>query len=99
MTQNASSDQLISWRLGIEQFVSESVGHHCNRHNQALEQDSVNMQEERVRLEQETHTLTQRMEALMHDKFEHTTSSFDAETPIEKVLNVMHAFITQVQFH
>ncbi|KAL0037875.1 hypothetical protein WJX79_003284 [Trebouxia sp. C0005] len=65
------------------------------RHNQALEQDSIDMQEERVRLEKETLTLTQRMEVLMHDKFEHTTSNFDAETPIEKVLNVLQAFITQ----
>jgi len=69
------------------------------RHNQALEQRLVDMQEERVRLEQETLTLTERMEVLMHDKFEHTSSSFDAETPIEKVLNMLHAFITQVQFH
>jgi len=81
------------------QLISDSIGYCCYRHNQALEQRSVDMQEERVRLEQETHTLTERMEVLMHDKFEHTSSSFDAETPIEKVLNMLHAFITQVHFH
>ena len=68
----------------------------CDRQNQSLEQDSAAMQEEQARLEQEAHSLTQHMEALMHDKFELSASGFDAETPIEKVLNLMHAFITQV---
>ena len=67
------------------------------RHNQALEQDSAAMQEEQARLTQEAHNLSQRMEALMHDKFELHDSKFDAETPIDKVLNVMQAFITQVR--
>lgn len=68
----------------------------AHRHNQALEQDSEAMQEEKNRLQAQSFTLTQRMEALLHDKFEHSTSSFDAETPIEKILNLMQAFITQV---
>ena len=54
------------------------------------------MQEEKIRLEQEAQALTQRMEDLMHDNFQRVPIQFDAETPIDKVLNVMQAFITQV---
>ena len=54
------------------------------------------MQEEQARLEQETHNLTHHVEVLMHDKFEPSTMGFDAEPPIEKMLNMLRAFISQV---
>lgn len=69
----------------------------CNRHNQALEQHSVDMQEGRVS--------RRRSRSQSAWRFSCMTSS---STPlpalmrrrlIEKVLNMLHAFITQVHFH
>ena len=67
------------------------------RHNQALEQDSVCMQAEKLRLEQEAHKLSQTLSAVMNDKFEIHRTEFDADTPIDKVLNMMHELITKVR--
>ena len=67
------------------------------RHNQALEQDTVCMQAEKLRLEHEAHTLSQTLNAVMNDKFEIHRTEFDAETPIDKVLNMMHDLITKVR--
>ncbi len=58
-----------------------------------MEQDSADMQQERLRLELEAKALAQRLDAVMHDKFEHQSSGFDADTPIDKTLNFLHAFI------
>ncbi|DBB03659.1 hypothetical protein WJX82_000931 [Trebouxia sp. C0006] len=63
------------------------------KQNQVLEQDSADMQQERLRLELEAKALAQRLDAVMHDKFEHQSSGFDADTPIDKTLNFLHAFI------
>ena len=82
----------------ISNYLSSATADNTSVHrqNQTLEQDSVAMLEEKARLESEANALTQHMKALMHDKFEHVPSQFDAETPIDKVLNMMQAFITQV---
>ena len=63
------------------------------RHNQELEQDSADMQQEKARLKSEAEALAQRLDAVMHDKFKHQTSGFDADTPIDKTLNFLHSFI------
>ena len=54
------------------------------------------MLEDKARLEDEASALTQHMTALMHDKFEHVPSQFDAETPIDKVMRMLEGFVTQV---
>ena len=53
------------------------------RHNQELEQDTLNAEEE----------LSQRLDAIMKDKFSARSSAFDAETPIDKTLNLLSGFI------
>ena len=62
------------------------------RHNQELEQDSAAMSEEKERLRQEADSLAERLEAVMHDKF-NPRQSFDADTPIDKTLNFLQSFI------
>lgn len=69
-----------------------------HRHNQALEQDSLAMQEEKLRLEREAEDLSKRLAAVMTAKYEPHSTEFDAETPIDKVLNVMHSYIDKVGF-
>ncbi|DBA80660.1 TPA: hypothetical protein ACH3X1_007904 [Trebouxia sp. C0004] len=63
------------------------------KQNQALEQDSADLHQDRVRLELEAQALAQRLDAVMHDKFGPQSSGFDADTPIDKTLNFLHAFI------
>ena len=55
------------------------------------------MQAEKLRLEQEAHMLSQTLSAVMNDKFEVHRTEFDADTPIDKVLNMMHGLITKVR--
>ena len=55
------------------------------------------MQAEKLKLEQEAHKLSQTLNAVMNDKFEIHRTEFDAETPIDKVLNMMHELITKVR--
>ena len=64
-----------------------------HRQNQSLEQDSAAMHQDRLRLEHEAEVLAQRLDAVMHDKFERQSSGFDADTPIDKTLNFLHTFI------
>ncbi len=52
------------------------------------------MQQDKLRLEHEAQELAQRLDAVMHDKFEHKSSGFDADTPIDKTLNFLHDFIS-----
>ena len=66
------------------------------RQNQALEQDSAAMSQEKERLQQEADSLAQRLEAVMHDKFNSRTS-FDADTPIDKTLSFLQSFIAVSQ--
>lgn len=67
------------------------------RHNQALEQDSLTLQEEKLRLEREAEALSKRLAVVMTAKYEPHSTEFDAETPIDKVLNVMHSYIDKVR--
>ena len=66
------------------------------RHNQALEQDSATIRDDRERLEQQAEALSQRLAAVMAAKDPMHGTEFDAETPIDKVLNVMHSYIVKV---
>lgn len=50
------------------------------------------MSEEKERLRQEADSLAQRLEAVMHDKF-NSRASFDADTPIDKTLHFLQSFI------
>ncbi|DBA80240.1 TPA: putative 3',5'-cyclic phosphodiesterase pde-3 [Trebouxia sp. C0005] len=69
------------------------------RANQDLEQNRIQMerqtaaiQREKDALQQEARSLAQRLEAVIHDKFI-PKSHIDADTPIDKTLNFLHAFI------
>lgn len=64
-----------------------------HRHNQELEQDSVALHEEQLRLQQETQALAQRLECILHDKFQHRQLGFDSETPIDKTLTFLQGVI------
>lgn len=65
------------------------------RQNQALEQDSLTMFEERTQLQNQADTLSERLEAVLHDKFApRSGSSFDADTPIDKTLNMLQSIIS-----
>ena len=55
------------------------------------------MQADKLRLEQEALNLSKTLSAVMNDKFEIHCTEFDAETPIDKVLNMMHGLITKVR--
>ena len=66
------------------------------RHNQALEQDSLAMHEEKLRLENEADMLAKRLAAIMKDKQAPHSNDFDAETPIDKVLNVLQSYVEKV---
>ena len=61
------------------------------RQNQELERYSASMLEDKLRLQQEADMLTQRLEAVLHDKFER--KSFDADTPIDKTLAYLQCVI------
>ncbi|DBA93554.1 TPA: putative 3',5'-cyclic phosphodiesterase pde-3 [Trebouxia sp. C0006] len=69
------------------------------RANQDLEQNRIQLerqtaaiQREKDALQQEARNLAQRLEAIIHDKFI-PKSHIDADTPIDKTLNFLHAFI------
>ena len=58
-----------------------------------MEQDSAALQQDKQRLESQAAELAQRLDAIMHDKFEHQSAGFDADTPIDKTLNLLHSII------
>ena len=71
----------------------------CDRENQDLEQNRIQMeqqtaaiQREKDALQQSTLDLAQRLEAVIHDKFM-PKSHINADTPIDKTLNFLHAFV------
>jgi len=66
----------------------------CCRQNQELERYSASMLEDKLRLQEQADSLSQRLEAVLHDKFER--KSFDAATPIDKTLAYLQSVI-QVQ--
>ena len=63
------------------------------RKNQEMEQDSATLQQDKERLETEAAELAKRLDAVMRDKFVHQPSGFDADTPIDKTLNLLHGII------
>ncbi|MCJ1368728.1 hypothetical protein MMC16_007873 [Acarospora aff. strigata] len=69
------------------------------RENQDLEQNRIQMEmqtaaikKEKEAFQQEALDLAQRLEAVIHDKFI-PKSHIDADTPIDKTLNFLHAFV------
>lgn len=79
--------------LGYIQVPFLSRSRCCCRQNQELEQDTLEVEEEKAQLQKETERLTQRLDAIMKDKFSFKSSTFDAETPIDKTLNFLSDFI------
>ena len=65
----------------------------CCRQNQELEQDTLDAEEEKFRLQLTADRLTQRLDAIMKDKFSFKCSAFDADTPIDKTLNFLSDYI------
>lgn len=63
------------------------------RQNQQLEQDSVALHEQHLRLQQEAEGLAERLEVVLHDKFGHRHSGFDSDTPIDKTLNFLEGIV------
>ncbi len=61
------------------------------RQNQELERYSASMLEDKLRLQEQADSLSQRLEAVLHDKFER--KSFDADTPIDKTLAYLESVI------
>ncbi len=49
------------------------------------------MLEDKLRLQEQADSLSQRLEAVLHDKFVRKT--FDADTPIDKTLAYLHSVI------
>ena len=63
------------------------------RHNQQLEQDTLDAEEAKLRLQKTADNLSQRLDAIMKDKFSAKSSAFDADTPIDKTLNFLSDYI------
>ena len=63
------------------------------RQNQELQQDSLAMHEQQLRLQEEAQGLAQRLEVVLHDKFQHHHNSFDSDTPIDKTLTLLEGVI------
>ncbi|DBA83083.1 TPA: hypothetical protein ACH3X2_006613 [Trebouxia sp. C0005] len=61
------------------------------RQNQELERYSAAMLEDKLRLQEQADSLSQRLEAVLHEKYERTT--FDADTPIDKTLAYLESVI------
>ena len=59
-----------------------------------MEQDSIAMHEQQIRLQEEADGLAQRLEVILHDKFSHRHSGFDSDTPIDKTLNFLQGCIS-----
>lgn len=55
------------------------------------------MRDHTERLKHEAEALSQRLAAVMTAKYRPHGTDFDAETPIDKVLNVMHSYIDKVR--
>ncbi|DBB14759.1 TPA: hypothetical protein ACH3X3_004373 [Trebouxia sp. C0006] len=63
------------------------------KQNQELEQDSFALHEQQLRLQEEAQSLTQRLEVILHDKFQHRKHGFDSDTPIDKTLTFLQGVI------
>lgn len=63
------------------------------RQNQELEQGTFEAEEEKLRLQMTADRLTERLDAIMKDRFSFKSSAFDADTPIDKTLNFLSDYI------
>lgn len=63
------------------------------RHNQELEQDALATEQEKAKLQQEADSLAEQLEAVLHDKFATSGTSFDADTPIDKTRKFLQSVI------
>ena len=63
------------------------------RHNQQLEQDTLGAEEATLRIQKTADNLSQRLDAIMKDRFSFKSSAFDADTPIDKTLNFLSDYI------
>lgn len=57
-----------------------------------MEMQTAAIQKEKEAFQQEALDLAKRLEAVIHDKFI-PKSHIDADTPIDKTLNFLHAFV------
>lgn len=57
-----------------------------------MEQQTAAIQKEKEAFQQEAIELAKRLEAVIHDKFV-PKSHIDADTPIDKTLDFLHAFV------
>ena len=71
----------------------------CYRQNQELEQNSIALQEQHLRLQQQAEGLAKRLEVVLHDKFGHRHSGFDSDTPIDKTLNFLEGIVEVSPLH
>lgn len=94
---------LPSWlppcHFALPNLISATHAFHERRENQDLEQNRIQMerqtaaiQKEKEAFQQEAIDLAKRLEAVIHDKFI-PKSHIDADTPIDKTLNFLHAFV------
>jgi len=51
------------------------------------------LHEQQLLLQKEAEGLAQRLEVVLHDKFQHRHSGFDADTPIDKTLTFLQGVI------
>ena len=58
-----------------------------------MERQTAAIQREKEAFQQEALDLAQRLDAVIHDKFI-PKSHIDTDTPIDKTLNFLHAFVT-----
>ena len=63
------------------------------RQKEDLEQVSVVMQDEKLKLQEEAEKLAQQLQAVLNDKFVRR-NTFDAETPIDKTLGYLETIIS-----
>ena len=91
-------------RESAQNRVTTVYEHDLHRENQDLEQNRIQMemqtaaiQKEKEAFQQEALDLAKRLEAVIHDKFI-PKSHIDADTPIDKTLNFLHAFVAVCTF-
>ena len=68
------------------------------RHNQELEQDALATEQEKAKLQQAADSLAEQLEAVLHDKFATSGTSFDADTPIDKTMKFLQSIIMVCPF-
>ena len=81
-------------REGIQRRELAKLGFGVGcRQNQELEQDALATEQEKAKLQQEADSLAEQLEAVLHDKFATSGTSFDADTPIDKTRKFLQSII------